>query len=729
MVPLLRGKGSNGENSKEGGRNKMKRVVGIVVIAVFACALFLVPHASAQKFEIVDAWVEPPIGEVGDEFTYYVKVKYIGELAHGVWCNVTLTYGPNSDKRDCNGSRNKSEYWQLPKRGGTKIFPFKNIYLRPLKSCDDEFKNFTEGRGKVCKWEECWYDFTVIGAEGLYHNTRFPKITLPKPKTKLICPGSVAWCEDFIWTFYVEDKMRGWGTFRILVDNLTVDSEGITFEPGGGEYTYKKKIFNESMVCNNYTVVFNYSDRCHDINKSCRGHITQYIPKIVGGPYLNATEDVFKLLSEGVNEIDNIKWKDMDEGNFSFSVTIEDEIEKGNATLQVYRIKNNTITNYSLKSDEGEGFPYEYKYYNESIRFDRNDANTTILLYLDYSRPNLPSEFWNEWPKVYNITIIPFEIDFKNATVKPEEGNWSDEFKYSVLVNASKDLSIDLKVFDPCLETWPWRPVEPSEVYFKNGWKTLNWTIKKANPIFSENCSGESKFYFKYEGGKTQVYSGPVLISPPPEFDNGTTNPNVTIYCNWSKSSTPCNYSVNVTTEDEYKVRLLVKDPVSNDWIPKRDIKEISSKTKNITWTNITPFESLNTDNMTQYINNRTRADFILEYDGLRYKEESPFPGLELVAAFKEPRIELEPGDEEINYNDTFNYSVNVIGSEKLLNITLRYLCDEEWISENINNATWNYATTGNWTPHTWECQAINTWEGVRFDVNVTGEKKPIKVY
>ena len=30
VVPLLRGKGSDGEKSKEGGRNKMKRMVGVV---------------------------------------------------------------------------------------------------------------------------------------------------------------------------------------------------------------------------------------------------------------------------------------------------------------------------------------------------------------------------------------------------------------------------------------------------------------------------------------------------------------------------------------------------------------------------------------------------------------------------------------------------------------------------------------------------------------------------
>jgi hypothetical protein len=82
-------------------------MVGIVIMAVFACALFLAPHASAQ-FEIVNAWVEPPIGGVSDEFTYYVNAKYLGDAFYNVPVKVNLTYGPNEDNPDCNKSKSES---------------------------------------------------------------------------------------------------------------------------------------------------------------------------------------------------------------------------------------------------------------------------------------------------------------------------------------------------------------------------------------------------------------------------------------------------------------------------------------------------------------------------------------------------------------------------------------------------------------------------------------------
>jgi len=813
VVPLLRGKGSDGKNSKEGGRNKMKRMVGIAVIAVFACALFLVPNACADVN--ISSNVVPGRGDFESSFTYIATLTNPLEYNWDVTEKVNLTIGP-----DCNNKSIKKQYdlGDIIIPDGESRTISKDVYFTDLALMQGDFKKWTT-EGEPCNWTRAWYQFC---SNGMFRvdcdgQDRHPILTLPKPKTRLSCPGSVECCQDFIWTFYVEDKMGGSGNFQILVDNSTVDTRGIIFSPGGGrytysgrpfngsmgnkpftvifnynhpcypninesckgyiipnppqtrltcprsvawcqdfiwtfyvedkiggsgnfqilvdnstvdtgsysfkpggdEYTYKGRPFNESMVGNYFTVIFNYNDHCYpNINESCEGYITEFPPPEITA-YLNG--DPLSKDRRNVRYIEK-------NTSFPFKVEITDYVGSANVTLKLDVFKNsyeyfNKTWNRTLTGTIGE--PETTKPYNCNIPFINEKSNFTIVL--NYNNT------YNNTYKTYNLTIISFEIDFRNATVNPPDGPWNDVFNYSVNVSASRDLDITLKVFDPCTEEWPWKTVSLNETnatkkyYTKDEGKTLYWNTKPNNPPFSENCKGKSKFYFEYlEGRMSPIYRGPELFKPP-EFNNGTTSPNVTIYCDWSNSSTPCNYSVNVTTEDEYKVRLLVKDPVSNDWIPKRDIKEISSTTKNITWTNITPFGSLNMDNITQYIGKQ--ANFTFEYDGHIYEEEPQFPGPELVAAFKDPKVELEPGDEVINYNDTFYYSVNVIGSEKLINISLRYLCDEEWISENINNATWNYAATGNWTPHTWECQAINTWEEVRFDVNVTGEGKPIEVY
>jgi hypothetical protein len=618
--------------------------------------------------------------------------------------------------------------------GENKIIPFENIYLWPLKSCDDEFKNFTEGRGD-CEWEKCWYNFAVNGETR--SNVSYPKITLPKPKIKRFdCPSMLYYSDMLDVTLYVKDDFGKHGKAKLKAINVSsgkkkweieILSTEAQYEYGLWIYKWRlppdEHLFTKDDKCSNFSLQANYSGLCGEDNSTRITHITEYHPK-------KEVAHLNKMLLEE-DEWYNIyvKKEDLAKGDLSFDVTIKDKIKKGNATLKVCRIDNNGgCLNYSLRSDEKEVYPYEYTYYNNSIRFNESDKYKNFSLHLYYDRPKLPSPWPSPW-NIYNLTIIPFYIKFENPTVSPKTGNWSDTFNYSVDVNASKGLNIaiTLRVFDPYREPEPWIPLGAPDIEEP---PTVKWSDQEP---FEKYCAGQSKFYFEYHieefKGESPVYLGPYLgpRPEPPEFDNGTTNPNVTIYCNWSKSSTLCNYSVNVSAEDEYKVRLLVKDPDSNDWIPKGDIKEISSTTKNITWTDITPFESLNIDNITQYIGKR--ANYTFEYDGHRYEEKTPFPGPELVAAFKDPKVELEPGDEVINYNDTFYYSVNVIGSEKLLNITLRYLCDGKWISENITKPTKEYNSITKWQQLNWTCKAINSWEEVRFDVNVTGREKPIEVY
>ena len=547
------------------------------------------------------------------------------------------------------------------------------------------------------------------------------KVIPPEPIIDMYYPPEVAFCEDFNIIADIEDKAR----FRPPVLNFINCSNKSDVRPAPipkceqiGEYNYEcnwtiSEKFKEEDVCHKFEVNLTYKNKYHETGQI---HIRKIVPKIK--VYLDK-----KVLSELYNNTIYLE----EDTNLTFKAKITDYVE-ANVSLKLDVYKNNeSYWNYTWPPRTIEGSPgapstEDYDKCNGdkcNIWFKKERNNFTMIL--NYNRLN---ETFN---KTYNLNIIPVSVKFENASVDPEVGYWDDKFNYSIWVTASIDLDVNLSVYDPCREREPW--IDLGYMFYTkedvNRPKKLNWTNEEP---FKKCCVGRSKFYFGYLGKETQVFFGPDLIKPPPEFNNGTPNSNVTIYCNWSNSSTPCNYSVNVTTEDKYKVRLLVKDPISKDWIPKGEPKDVSRETKNITWTDITPFESLNMDNITQYIDNETRADFTFEYDGHRYEEKPPFPGPELVAAFKDPKVELEPGDEVINYNDTFYYSVNVIGSEKLLNITLRYLCDGKWISENITKPTKEYTSITKWQPLNWTCKAINSWEEVRFDVNVTGREKPIEV-
>jgi hypothetical protein len=141
-------------------------VVGIM--AVLACALFLVPYASAAcKVTILDTWVEKPSGEVLDEYTYgdvkedytyNVKLGIEGTSMRPIFVKAHLTFGPNYRNRNCKEYRTKKGKIDLGET--TTTISFADLSFLPLADCDEAFKEFTDGKSGW-KWDKCWYKFDV----------------------------------------------------------------------------------------------------------------------------------------------------------------------------------------------------------------------------------------------------------------------------------------------------------------------------------------------------------------------------------------------------------------------------------------------------------------------------------------------------------------------------------------------------------------------------------------
>lgn len=110
------------------------------------------------------------------------------------------------------------------------------------------------------------------------------------------------------------------------------------------------------------------------------------------------------------------------------------------------------------------------------------------------------------------IPFIPplVEREFKNTTVNPPSGNWSDYFNYSVYVNTNKTVNIRLEVFDVCSGEWK---TKGNRFYDDPGkWQKRTW--EKVKP-FSANCTGVASYQFIDEISKheSEIYYGPVLIN------------------------------------------------------------------------------------------------------------------------------------------------------------------------------------------------------------------------
>ncbi len=736
----------------------MKMMVAVVII-VTLILLAMVGVASADEAKVkVDKIMvnggNPLNTTVSYDSTVFFHVVFdvtsgdLGNIVSDFKTNLTITANSRSKTYPPYPSQMRNIVsnvtYTIPQPPGTKIETGKyNVRFGPIR--------FYDHFGiKVAGIEEVEYDIPFEYRRGVNpvkdsEPGHGPSVGPPEPIiiTRIPLKKDLYYMDDLEIEFIVKDVMGDMGTATLKTYKPPHYSE-IEFEEiaerkhiGGNLYRYIWKIepeehkFTRTQAINKTTfkLCVDY-DSFYDYQNWCCGwlRVTEYIPKIDAylGSY-SKEEERQKLSEYDWNKI-YIERKDLDR-DFRFNAIIEDKIEKGTAILELCGVNDSIGCKKYTLAGPSEGIMHQYS--NDGIRFNEGDSSLRIY----YNRSKLPPD----WPcpakpwKVYNITIIPFEIAFENATVDPKEGDCSDEFEYTVLVTASKDLTIALNVFDPCLETWPWiENKRYNKTYNTSGngsvRKQLNWTVN-GTTFFNENCSGKSKFYFVYEGKKTEVYLGPNLGDipdglhrKPPEFSNGITNPNVTIYCNWSQRATLCNYSVSVSSKGDYTVRLFVNDPTGELMIRRGETKEILNTTKNITWT-IAPFESLNIDDIAQYIGKR--ANFSFKYDGQSYKGE--FRGPLLVAAFKEPKIVPDP--EKISYNGSFNYSVNVIGSEKLHDITLKYRCGDNWTSANITEPTKEYDNKIEWELLTWPCKAIKLWEDVKFDVNVTGEGKPIEVF
>ncbi|MCK4732967.1 MAG: hypothetical protein KAT65_10970, partial [Methanophagales archaeon] len=147
----------------------MRGKVAVAVIVVLACALFLVPYASAAaKLTIIDTWVEGPSGEVLDEYTYVdvngdctykVEVKIEDSSFWPIILTVNLAFGPNYGDRSCQDDMTEKDIRIYDDKTTTTIC-FADISLSTLDYCDEAFKEFVDGKGGW-KWDKCWYQFDV----------------------------------------------------------------------------------------------------------------------------------------------------------------------------------------------------------------------------------------------------------------------------------------------------------------------------------------------------------------------------------------------------------------------------------------------------------------------------------------------------------------------------------------------------------------------------------------
>ncbi len=303
--------------------------------------------------------------------------------------------------------------------------------------------------------------------------------------------------------------------------------------------------------------------------------------------------------------------------------------------------------------------------------------------------------------------------------VNPPEGNWDDTFTYNLSVIGPREAKFTLEIYQPANNTWEvkdktnqtWNYTTPKEQ------KGKDFTVK---PFIKQSWGGISSYRFKYEDGILNTilgpYPGPSLPKPeevePPHVNFSQimpTDSNESDYHVYSGDTTAFDYAVNAISNVDrwFDISLRVYDPVEKEWKQKGENKPEyfkAGESKNLTWENIRPFESLNVSKIEKYIGKYSNYTFM--YDG---NKSHNFRGPKLVVAFKDPEI----NPEVVSWGDNFTYSINVTACKNLA-ITLKYYNGTGWNEVEEKN----YTFTGkiDWIPITWNCTATDSWEEVEFE-------------
>lgn len=220
----------------------------------------------------------------------------------------------------------------------------------------------------------------------------------------------------------------------------------------------------------------------------------------------------------------------------------------------------------------------------------------------------------------------PVVVEFKNSSVSPERGLANRPFSYSLMVNASKNIEVELNTWDIAAKRFQ----SQGRMAYKNysRWEEMTWT--DVRPTSEAQLAGASNYYFSfyYTGSTTpfkisyegaSYYPGPELILV--SFENATVTPDN------GSALVPYSYGINVSTAlPKIDVELQTADPGSDMWTS-RGVVTYEGPSSLLTWRDIKLDGDSDGDARFRFIAGDSRSEVfngptIASRDGVRARVE-----------------------------------------------------------------------------------------------------------
>jgi hypothetical protein len=793
------------EAERGGRRNKMRGKVAVAVVVVIACALFLVPYASADV-EITCS-VYPEEAKFDSEFVYSITLT--NPTGHEEVGGLGLIVGSNSDNKDISrewdvtqmvleqGSctnLHKRQGYVIKMPAGASCTYKTRVYFTDSELKQGAFGDWAETENpEHPMWDKAWYNCTFapwpFGPKVVSEVRGKPILTRRKEifskhqveqdeayKDLSFDYSIKVWAnsEDQIelqvrnyskssssrwdkhglksYTDVYTNETLTWPAVNLTPDNFDAEGHGLykfvgnisESQPYSGptieeifkdpKVSYKKTI--DDLLSFDYEVsveidqikdsieleVYNYA--LHDWEqKGIRNYTTP------GKPQKLKWESIILSLSSEYFD-DDLSGKYRFVGKYKTSENIGPTIEERFYDLRVTPTEgeNNVTFNYSVTVNANISDKIELQVKNHTIKDKWNSKGTR-----DYTTPNI-----NETLTWHNIELNTLELNrhndslfrfvgmcgakssekglpiwpikpiFRNPSVKPERGLYSENYIYSVDVKAEKIGTVNLSIFCPdgilLYET-------PLDYDKAPEWQTLNWPVQNFKRCDVKIGDAGYRFGFWYKRNEIINLTGEKPYIGIAKFENETLEPEPGTY------GTLFNYTINVTAAHVGTVELLTKCPEATQWATKGEKEYDTPNTrKTLTWTRI----KLPCDNC-------GNAEYMFRFEP-GYVPSKIYTGPELIIEdFGALIVTPEKGT---NYTP-FNFSID-FSTSKPRNVTLWARYDEgEWERIESKPVASKHETIlfSNITPSKvfrsieWKCKGIVNESGItrtNWDINLT---------
>ncbi|MCX6673571.1 MAG: hypothetical protein NTY37_07315 [Methanothrix sp.] len=160
------------------------------------------------------------------------------------------------------------------------------------------------------------------------------------------------------------------------------------------------------------------------------------------------------------------------------------------------------------------GNKYRYKW---PVTFNESHVNNNYTLSLSFLQDQLEGGRY-DFVEKKTIHVSPVSVQFLKGDVSLPAGQWNDSYTYSLKMDTTVPLKVQLQIFDPCRFAWIKKETKEAAIGANT---SINWTLRPFANECQEMAQQGAKYQFMAifageEIASSQAYRGPTILGAKP---------------------------------------------------------------------------------------------------------------------------------------------------------------------------------------------------------------------